>query len=103
MQRSPFFTMMGWYHPFPSWKNGDESSKEAATIAAAPVINGIRAAVSHAAGLEASPTGRAFAAAAAAAVGFAASGLGAAGDDLDGGGFRTRTLRRRSRVLRDVI
>jgi len=58
MQKSPFFTMMGWYHPVPSWKNGDESSKEAATIAATPVSDGIRAAVSHAAGLEASPTGR---------------------------------------------
>jgi hypothetical protein len=84
MQKSPFFTMMGWYHPFPSRKNGDESSKEAATIAAAPVSDGIRAAVSHASGLEASPTGRSPAAAAA-AVGFAASRLGAAGDNLDGG------------------
>jgi hypothetical protein len=84
MQKSPFFTMMGWYHPFPSWKNGDESSKEAATIAAAPVSDGIRTAVSHAAGLEASPTDRSPAAAAA-ALGFTASGLGAAGDDMDGG------------------
>ena len=41
----------------PSRKNGDESSKEAAAIAATAVPDGIRAAVSHAAGLEASPAG----------------------------------------------
>jgi hypothetical protein len=83
MQKSPFFIMMGEFNVNSSRKNGDESSKEAATIAAAPVSDGFRAAVSHAAGLEASPTGRSPAAAPA-AVGFTASGLGAAGDDLDG-------------------
>src|SRR5258708_34947833 len=92
--------MMGWYHPIPSRKNGDESSKEAATIAAAPVSNGIRAAVSHAAGLEASPTGRPPAAAQAAA-GFAASGLGSGGDDLDGGRFPVGTILGGPRGLRE--
>ena len=87
MKKSPFFAMMGWYHPAPSWKNGDESSKEAAAIAAAPVPVGIRAAVSHAAGLEASPTSRSQATFPA-AVGPAAAGAGLAGDDLDGGRFR---------------
>ena len=75
---------------------------EAASIAAAPVSDGIRAAVSHAAGLEASPTGR-VPAAAAAAVGFTAAGLGAAGDDLDRGRFRGRAVRGGPRVLRDVL
>jgi len=56
----------------------------------------------HAAGLEASPTGRAPAAAAA-AVGFTAAGLGAAGDDLDRGRFRGRAVRGGPRVLRDVL
>ena len=84
MQKSPFFAMMGWYRPIPSRKNGDESSKEAATIAAAPISDGFHSAVSHAPGLEASPTGRA-AAEATAAVGLTASGRDAAGDDLDGG------------------
>src|SRR5258708_38474674 len=96
VQKSPFFAMMGWYHPSPSRKNGDESSKEAASNAAAPVSDGVRAAVSHAAGLEASPTGSSQATCPA-AVGFAAAGLGAAGDDVDGRGIRARTLRSGSR------
>ena len=73
---------------------GDESSKEAAAIAAAPVPVGIRAAVSHAAGLEASPTSRSQATFPA-AVGPAAAGAGLAGDDLDGGRFRARNALKR--------
>jgi hypothetical protein len=42
----------------PSRKNGDESSKDAAKAAAAPVSVGRDSAVSHAAGLEASPPSR---------------------------------------------
>src|SRR5579871_3627887 len=66
-----------------SRKNGDESSKEAAKVAAAAVPVGICAAVSHAAGLEASPTSGPPAAPQT-QMGSAAPRPGAARDDLDG-------------------
>src|SRR5271157_2587797 len=62
VKKSPFYGRMG-AGPKPlssqARKNGDESSTEAASVAAPAVVDGAPAAVSHASGLEASPTGRA--------------------------------------------
>src|SRR5579871_3315823 len=85
-----------------SRKNGDESSKEAAKVAAAAVPVGICAAVSHAAGLEASPTSGPPAAPQT-QMGSAAPRPGAARDDLDGGRFRVRAVRGGTRVLRALL
>src|SRR5271157_86584 len=100
-QKSPFFAMMGGFHPHPSRKNGDESSKEATEIAATRVVDRVRAAVSHAAGLEASPT-MCRRSTFEAAMGLAASGAGSGGDDLGRRRLRVRAVRGGTRVLRDV-
>src|SRR3954447_18503803 len=60
---SPFFAMMGMRtNPHPSQtENGDEGGTEGPLPAAAAVPLGVRPAVSHAPGLQASPPGRAAA------------------------------------------
>src|SRR5262245_9288781 len=92
----------GECHLAPSRKNGDESSTEAAAAAKTPVVDRVRARVSHAAGLEASPTSRSEAAVVA-AVGLATPGDRVADDDLGGGRFAGRTIRGRPRVLCHVL
>jgi hypothetical protein len=101
-QKSPFFVKMGASHGNSSRKNGDESSKEAAKIAATPVPLGMCPAVSQAAGLEASPTIDSQTTVVA-ALGLAAVSHHFAGDDVGGGRFAGRAVRGGPRFLRDVL
>src|SRR5271165_6435397 len=93
--------MMGGHHAHPSRKNGDESRKEATEIAATRVVDRVRAAVSHAAGLEASPT-MCRRSTLEAAMGLAASGASSGGDDLGCRKLRVRAVRGGTRIFRDV-
>src|SRR5208337_1395033 len=85
-------------------KNGDESSTEAASVTAPAVVDGASAAVSHASGLEASPTGRAAGDAGTLPPPMGPPALGDhhAGSDLGCGRLARREVRDGARVLRGV-
>ena len=102
VKKSPFSGRMGaGPNPLSSQarKNGDESSTEAASVAAPAVVDGASAAVSHASGLEASPTGRAAGTTLPPPVGPPALGDHHAGPDLGCGRLARREVRDGARVL----
>src|SRR5438309_668029 len=80
--------------------NGDESRSEAAQMAATAVVDRVPPAVSHASGLETSPTGRAPVAVAS-AVGPPALADHPTGHDLGRGRLAGGEVRDRTRLLRD--
>src|SRR5829696_3545042 len=103
MKTSPSFARMGAGtnpHPEPGSKDGDESKTEAAAVAAPAIVDGLPAAVSHAPGLQASPTG-CPPEAVPAPLGPAAVADHPDGHDLGGRRLAGRAVRDRPRLLRD--
>ena len=95
VKKSPFSGRMGAGpnpHSSQARKYGDESSTEAASVTAPAVVDGAPAAVSHASGLEAGPTGRA-AGTLPPPVGHPALGDHHAGPDLGCGRLARREVR----------